>query len=339
MKDYTPLMDFNIPPILTPDQLMDKAFKRASKKHKKGSNRKETTKKTISIKLNTVAHILEDTLKRYEKEFPSIDMLPPFYVDIIDITIGRDQLKKSLGALNWARRKIKRTLMESARNLMSLESVDKMQNIQKGAYGRTASILRQVSDDLEFLGEARKKLNSLPDIKTEIPTVVVAGYPNVGKSLLVSKMSSGKPKVAIYPFTTKEVGIGHFKVGHHICQLLDTPGLLDRPEEERNEIEMQAVRALENLADVIVFLFDPSETCGYSIEEQESLAKEIKQTFPDIPIIEVENKIDLVKRDNERLKISSFEETNLEKLKELIENHLDVDTSLEAIHESFDIDR
>ena len=329
-------MEFKIPPILNAEQLMNKAFKRASKKFKEGSDRTETKKKTASVKLNTVAHILEDTMKRYEDEFPSIDMLPTFYREIIDITVGNDRLKKSLGALNWARRRIKRTLMEKARELMKKETVHEIEQIRKEAYGSTASFLNQINDDLEFLADARKKLNSLPDIKTDVPTVAVAGYPNVGKSLLVSKISSGKPKVATYPFTTKEVGIGHFQVNYHTCQLLDTPGLLDRPKEKRNEIEMQAVRALESLADLIVFIYDPSETCGYPIEKQESLAKEIRETFSDIKLIEVENKLDLVERKNERLKISALEGTNLDKLKKKIEENIEIDTSLEALEESLD---
>jgi len=315
-------MDFNIPPILTSKQLVDKAFRRASKLDKKGNTREESTKKTNSAKLNKIAHTLEDTLKRYEKEFPSIDILPPFYYEIIDIMIGVDKLKKSIGAVNWARRRAKRILMESARNLMKKNTVEEMERIRKQAYGRTSSILEQIDDDLAFLNECRKKLNSLPDIRSDLPTVVVAGYPNVGKSLLVSKISSGKPKVAVYPFTTKEVGIGHFTIGRHRCQLLDTPGLLDRPDEERNEIEKQAVNALESLADLILYLYDPSGTCGYPLKKQEALASELKESFPDVKIIEIDNKLDVDEIQNKRLHISALEEKNLDKLKELIKDGL-----------------
>ncbi|MFW6038545.1 MAG: NOG1 family protein [Candidatus Saliniplasma sp.] len=315
-------MEFKIPPILSAQQLLDKAFRKASKKHKEGATREESRKKTNSAKLNTVAHTLEDTLKRYEETFPSIDMLPQFYHEIIDIMIGIDELKRSIGAVNWAKRRTKRILMESARNLMKKETLDEMERVRRQAYGRTSSILNQIDEDLKFLAECRKKLNSLPDIRTDIPTVVVAGYPNVGKSLLVSKISSGKPKVAVYPFTTKEVGIGHFQVERHKCQLLDTPGLLDRPNEKRNDIEKQAVNALESLADLILFLYDPSGTCGYPLKDQEALAEELKDSFPDINIIEVDNKSDILKKDNQRLHISALEENNLGDLMELIKNGL-----------------
>jgi len=315
-------MEFKIPPILTAQQLLDKAFKKASKKRKEGANKEQSRKKTNSAKLNTVAHTLEDTLKRYEEEFPSIDTLPRFYHEIIEIMIGIDKLKKSIGAINWAKRRTKRVLMESARNLMKKETVEEMEQIRRQAYGRTSSIIKQIDEDLEFLEVCRRKLNSLPDIRTDIPTVVVAGYPNVGKSLLVSKISSGKPKVAVYPFTTKEVGIGHFQLGYHKCQLLDTPGLLDRPNEQRNDIEKQAVNALESLADLILFLYDPTGTCGYPLEDQETLAEELKESFPNVNIIEVDNKSDIDEMDNDRLHISALEEGNLGKLMDSIKEGL-----------------
>ena len=57
--------------------------------------------------------------------------------------------------------------------------------------------------------------------------------------------------------------------------MVDTPGLLDRPMEKRNDIEMQAISALENFGSLVLFLIDESEKCGTSIEEQHNLLEEI----------------------------------------------------------------
>ncbi|MEF8832927.1 MAG: GTPase [Candidatus Thermoplasmatota archaeon] len=326
-------MDFNISPVMNAEEILDKAFGRASSKKKEAKDRIERKKKTASVKLNTVAHIIEDTIGRYEDEFPTMETLPRFYYEIIDITIGIDELKKSLGAINWAKRRAKRTLMEAARKVVSLEEEDEIDKVRKQAYARTDSFLKQIDENLQFLKDARDKLNSLPDIRPEHPTVAVAGYPNVGKSELVSQISSGKPKIDVYPFTTREVGIGHFFLGHRKCQLLDTPGMLDRPKEERNDIEMQAVKALESLADLIIFMFDPTETCGYPTEQQEELCREIKEELPDVKFIEVENKSDLSRTDSERLKISALEGENLEELKERIKERLSEEHPMENIKE------
>lgn len=50
--------------------------------------------------------------------------------------------------------------------------------------------------------------------------------------------------------------------------MIDTPGILDQPLEERNTIEMQAVTALAHLRAAIIYVMDVSEQCNYSLEEQ-----------------------------------------------------------------------
>ncbi len=311
-------MDFKIPPVLNADQLMDKAYRRASKIQKRGVDKEDGYRKTVAAKLKLVNKIMESTLKRYEVSFPSFDQLPPFYRDTIHIQQDLNRVKKSIGAINWARRKIKRAVIEDIRKLKNCETVGEMERVRKSAYGRTSSFLRQVSKDLEFLETVRKKLNSLPDIRMDRPTVVVAGSPNVGKSQLVLQISTGKPKVAVYPFTTKEVGVGHFRADGLMCQLIDTPGLLDRPLEERNEIELQAIEAIDELADLIIFVYDPSESSGYPMSEQKSLYEEIKNTFENTDIIKVYNKSDLLDDRGEGLYISALNGENLDKLEKIL---------------------
>ena len=51
-------------------------------------------------------------------------------------------------------------------------------------------------------------------------------------------------------------------------QVVDTPGILDHPLEERNTIEMQAITALAHLRAAVLYIMDLSGQCGHSIEEQ-----------------------------------------------------------------------
>jgi nucleolar GTP-binding protein len=124
-------------------------------------------------------------------------------------------------------------------------------------------------------------------------TIVIAGYPNVGKSSFIRLVSSAAPEVAAYPFTTKGIIVGHRDLPRERIQFVDTPGILDRPAEERNQIERQALSAMMNVADAVLFILDPSEHCGYPIEVQLHLRDEV-QGMVDVPMIVVANKSDLV---------------------------------------------
>ena len=75
--------------------------------------------------------------------------------------------------------------------------------------------------------------------------------------------------------------------------ILDTPGILDHPLEERNTIEMQAITALAHLRAAVLYIVDPSEQCGYSLEAQKSLFDNIKPLFNNKPLIVVANKADI----------------------------------------------
>ena len=75
--------------------------------------------------------------------------------------------------------------------------------------------------------------------------------------------------------------------------MLDTPGVLDHPLDQRNTIEMQAITALANLNAAILFMLDISESCGYTIEQQIELFNSIKPLFTAKPLVICLTKIDI----------------------------------------------
>ncbi|NLO77506.1 MAG: GTP-binding protein, partial [Methanomicrobiales archaeon] len=85
----------------------------------------------------------------------------------------------------------------------------------------------------------------------------------------------------------------HCTIGRERIQIVDTPGILDRPALERNYIEHQALSAITNIADVILFIIDASELCGYPIQEQLNLLEELRRMIDIVPIEVVVNKSDL----------------------------------------------
>jgi len=305
---------FDIPTVLTADEVLDKAFRKASKVDYEGPTRLETVRETNISKLKSASDVIVSTLGRYVKSFPSIDRQSPFYSELIDMTIGRDKLKKSLGAMDWCRGSVARVSKAAQREIAGARHISEIDEIRRGAYGRISSFVKQVNKELKFLANARHTMRKFPTVNPENPTIVVAGAPNVGKSALVARISTAKPRVAVYPFTTQEISVGTFEKKYLRYQVIDTPGLLDRDLSDRNPIELRAVLALRHLADVIVFIFDPTETCGYLMEQQEHLLETIKKEFAKVPVIEVENKSDLSKSGNKRIKISAETGAGVQKL-------------------------
>ena len=90
---------------------------------------------------------------------------------------------------------------------------------------------------------------------------------------------------------TKSIYVGHTDYKYLRWQVLDTPGILDRPLDERNTIEMQSITALAHLRAVILYIVDVSEECGYTIAQQATLFHSIKPLFANKPIVVAINKV------------------------------------------------
>jgi len=316
----------NIPPILAAKQLLDRSIRRTKKIQIHDRDKRYEIKKIIISRTETFITDLTSQLESYVKNFPSIDKLPLFYQEIIDIKIDTDKLKRSLGAIDWARKTTLMVYSTQNSSLIKSGNVEFLKQKQKEIYGRVSSIVKQVDKNLVFLSNAQKILRTFPDIE-DIPTVVIAGYPNVGKSSLIRQLSAAKPEVAQYPFTTKQIYVGHMektvRYEKKQYQIIDTPGLLDRPLSERNNIEKQAIAALRNLADLIVFIFDPSGTSGYQMSEQTLMLEDIKKLFCDVPFIIVENKVDVKNTGSANRKISCTTGDGIEELRQEILSVLD----------------
>lgn len=280
-------MEFEtIPTVPTADEVLDRSLRRAAAKKKLKINIDTANEEFV----RGVGSAIHDKLKSVVTSFPSFERLPPFYQEAADILVSVDRLKKSLGAVTWAADQVRVIGSGYARSMRKAEETDRK---RKQAVARMASIVHQVGDDLLYLNEARNTLRKLPHVSEDEFTVVVAGFPNVGKSSFIRLVSTADPEIAAYPFTTKGIIVGHREIGKRDrIQFIDTPGVLERPEEERNPIERQAVSAITNTADVVLFILDASEHCGYSLDDQKRLLLEIERLL-DVPVVTVANKADI----------------------------------------------
>ncbi|WP_276255379.1 NOG1 family protein [Halomontanus rarus] len=276
----------DLPTTPTSEELIDKAFSRASRagRAQKGLDAQQSM-------LQTAANIMSDNLENVVTAWPDFERIDPFYYELADAIVDVDALRQSLSQVGWASRQTREIHNEYQSKLRKTD-VDTARKHRKQAFARLADIVEQVDEDLLRINEARNDLRDLPEIHPDEPTIVVAGYPNVGKSSFVNDVTNARGETDSYPFTTTGIGIGHFEDRHIRYQLIDTPGLLDRPPQERNEIESQAVSALEHLGDCVLVLLDPSGECGYPLESQLELRDAIEAQFEDVPVFTVANKAD-----------------------------------------------
>lgn len=255
---------------------LELAFRKAKEAASRAREQKATSSnqrsKNIELgKINTFKENLEANLMKIIKSYPSIDGLPEFYQELVKASIDYAQLKKSLGAVNWASRMINEVYRKQSPKIKYAAKVKEMNEARNEFYGRASSIMKQIDPQLKYLEQSRKIMKEFPSIKTKMYTISIAGFPNVGKTTLLSKLTGSKPEIANYAFTTKQINAGYIETEYSKIQVLDTPGTLNRFN-LMNNVEKQAYLAVKYCADTIVYVFDPTES-SYPMKQQEDLLK------------------------------------------------------------------
>jgi len=290
--------------VLTSQELLDIAFKRGMKSSAQVSQNAPIlikAKKKESKRIKVAVEELTKKIFKIIESVPIIDELPDFYRELAFILVDVDKLKLNLGKLNGILPILRKVEGEHQRQLKKIETPKDGDRLRRSAFGRISSIINKQKKNLEYLNSIRGSLQQIPSIDYTMPCVVVAGYPNVGKSSIVKNISTNKRiQIEEYPFTTKQLTMGHLEIKNRFekiaIQCLDTPGILDRPISKRNNIELQAILALRLISDLILFIFDPTPASGYTVDSQINLFNEIKENFTKegkIEMIVIFNKMDI----------------------------------------------
>ncbi len=132
--------------------------------------------------------------------------------------------------------------------------------------------------------------------------VGLVGFPNAGKSTLISRISAAHPKIADYPFTTLEPNLGVVSVDDRTFVVADIPGLIEGAHLGHG-LGTQFLRHIERTR-LLVHLVDVSESSGREpVEDFEVVMEELASFQEDLirkPMLVVASKID-VAQDTERI--------------------------------------
>jgi len=145
-------------------------------------------------------------------------------------------------------------------------------------------------------GQAYRELNILLELKV-IADVGLVGFPNVGKSTLLSRVTNAKPKIANYHFTTLNPNLGVVDLeGGEGFVIADIPGLIEGASEGIG-LGHEFLRHIERTK-VIIHMVDAASTEGREpLEDIEAINKELESYNEEIakrPQVIAANKIDAI---------------------------------------------
>ncbi len=214
---------------------------------------------------------------------------------MFNVLYDADHYKIALSHLSGARNTIETISRDYVRLIKYAQSLFQAKSLKRAGLGRMSTVMRRLKDSLAYLEEVRQHIGRLPSIDPTTRTLLVFGLPNTGKSSFVRSVSRTDTPVDSYAFTTKSLFCGHFDFDYLRFQVIDTPGVVDKPLEDMTTIEMQSISALAHLNCAVLFFLDPSEQCGYPLEAQCALFKSLAPIFAQRSVYLVSNKSDLVR--------------------------------------------
>jgi len=106
----------------------------------------------------------------------------------MNVLYDKDHYKIALSQINVARDIIDNISRDYVRMLKFVESLYRAKQLKRAALGRMCTTIHKIRHALGYLEQVRQHMARLPSIDPNARTLIVCGYPNVGKSSFVNKV-------------------------------------------------------------------------------------------------------------------------------------------------------
>jgi len=279
-----------------PDKLVEIALDRATKKSCAIEKKSQLREK----KAMYFSGFLTDKLDKAMDSIPDPDDFGEFHSALMKTIESANKMTQLKAHFFTVRKLISKRKRHAIKDIRMGKS-----GAMKEFVGRISSIMKSLKGTIREYNTLQKKIANMPKIKTNLKTIILAGFPNVGKTTMLQRLTDSRPEIASYPFTTKQLNIGYFEFKHQQVQVIDTPGLLERTPDERNKIEEKAILAVKHLADLVCFIVDVPEHAE-KLEQQLGLLESLKKIFGETPCVVLLNKLDLSTKEEIELAKTAF---------------------------------
>ena len=153
-------------------------------------------------KVKFMQESVNEKLQAVVEGFPKLGDIHPFYADLMNVLYDKDHYKLALGHVNKAKSIVDNIANDYVRLLKYSDSLYRAKMLKRAALGRMCTLIKKLKSSFSYLEEVRKHMGRLPVIDPQSRTLIITGYPNVGKSSFMNNITNANVEVQDYAFTT-----------------------------------------------------------------------------------------------------------------------------------------
>ncbi|MEM2794756.1 MAG: hypothetical protein QXY49_02750, partial [Thermofilaceae archaeon] len=166
-------------------ELYETAKRRAAKVGvKKSRNQFRTLKRLEEARIRTASTYVAKILRDIALTSPFLESLHPFYRELLKTIIDENVYRLCLSRIYSISKVIDKLMYEHVKRVFLSEDIREIRHYRKAFFGRLSSLLKDLDDCFKALRSWQAEILKLPTIDVTIPSIIIAGAPNVGKSSL-----------------------------------------------------------------------------------------------------------------------------------------------------------